>query len=278
MNQQSLLPGPEAKLQDSAAFLQAYYAPRALREDVERRYLRLLSMPRFFSDPLAQAASACAITRLRLDASALRADAPLRGPLGEAGQGLAAAVAELRGLKEQPNKSFLPVLSALREVFPSVEDVVPVRTGPGRLALTFRERGVAEPFGQSSVSDGVLHALALLMALSGPAHRSALRGSGLLALEEPENAIHPWSISVLMDRMQRSHRRQLLLTTHSVEVVNQVKDPAALLICEAGVDGTRIEAATSKQSALTNILKQSGQRLGEVWQSGEFGGVPGDSA
>jgi hypothetical protein len=255
--------------------LREHFSPRDLAEDSEGRFLRLLSLPRFFSPLLQLVAGACAVRRVRLDATALRAEARAAGSMGDAGEGIASAVADLRGMDNKPKKGFLPVLEALQEVFPRVEDVIPSRYGPGRLALTFRERGVTGDFDQSSVSDGVLHALALLLGLAAPTRRG---GAGILAIEEPENAIHPWSIRVLMRRMQGAPRRQIVLTTHSVEVVNGVKDPDSLLVVEVGDDGTRIVPASEKEEALRAILRDTGEGLGEVWKGGTLGGVPAEPA
>ena len=264
------------KPKDPLSELQAYFEPRVFDDDAGARFLRLLSLPRFYSPLLEAVTSACAVQRLRLDATALRAMSSAHAALGGAGEGLAAVVAEIRGMDAKPKKEFLPILSALQEVFPRVEDVLPTRVGAGQLILAFRERGVATPFAQSSVSDGVLHALALLLGLA-PSRRGRLgpRMGGLLAIEEPENAIHPWSIRVLLKRMQAAQRRQILLTTHSVEVVNQVRKPASLLLCEATDDGTQIVAALDRESALVAIVRGTGEGLGDLWKSGTLGGVPG---
>jgi len=249
--------------------LEQYFAPASLAADEEGRFLRLLSRPRFFSPLLDVVISTCGVRRLRLDATALRADSPARGAMGAAGENLAAAVAALRGIQGTPKRQFTPILTALQDIFPRSEDIKPVRVQPGRLALTFVEHGVTEPFGQASVSDGVLHALALLVALEE-------RSKGLLAVEEPENAIHPWSIRVLMDRIQARRSRQVILTTHSVEVVNEIRDPDALFIVEVDEHGTHVAQARSNERKIDTILRETGQPLGEVWREGALGGIPGN--
>ena len=214
----------------------------------------------------------CSITRLRLDASALRSDARFQvdrdHAIGPSGEGLPVAVDRLRERKEQPASSFLPILQALREVYPRIEDVVPESFGQGRVTLGFRERGIADPIPLDGISDGVLHALALLIALRSP-------GLGVLAIEEPENALHPWSVRKILELAQTERARQALITTHSETVVNAVQRPESLFIVEADEQhGTTVERATSKERALTAILKESGQKLGDVWLDGSLGGVP----
>lgn len=148
---------PLRELGEWTKALEHYFDPGSLVEDEEHRFLRLLSRPRFFTPFLDTIANACQVRRLRLDATALRADSPARGAMGPAGENLAAAVTTLRGLREKPKKQFIPILAALQDIFPRVDDVKPVRVQPGRLALSFGEDGVAVPFGQESVSDGILH-------------------------------------------------------------------------------------------------------------------------
>jgi predicted ATPase len=246
-------------------------------DDPERRALRILSWQRLVAPWMRYLRDSVGVTRLRLDASALRRDSTFEESsrehlIGPNGEGLAAAVARLRGTGDMSNQKFLPVLEALQEVYPRIEGVRAERIQTGRLILQFKERGISEPLGQANVSDGVLHALALLVALEG-----GLGGGGLLAVEEPENALHPWSLRAMVRRAQtRGPGRQLLLTTHSETVVNEVQDPAALFVVENSDErGTTVTPATERESALSSILKESGEKLGDVWIGGTIGGVPG---
>ena len=215
------------------------------------------------------------VTRLRLDATALRKDFALEEPreslLGPTGEGLASAVSKLRGPKPTPSPQFRKVLEALQEVYPRIEDVIARRIPSGHLILLFKERGISEELGQGSISDGVLHALALLVALN----QGGSGQPGLLAIEEPENAIHPWPLRKLIARAQESSR-QIILTTHSETVVNAVTNPETLYLVENDDKrGTIVTQATEREAALKAILEESGQRLGDVWLDGSLGGVPG---
>jgi len=252
-------------------FLDRYHPP-----DPERRALRLLNWQRTPMLWMRKFRDAVRVTRLRLDASALRGDSSFedssRKPLiGPSGEGLPAAVYRLRGDADKPRPGFAPTLTALRDVYPRIEDVRAHRIQTGRLILAFKERGISQPLDMRSVSDGVLHALALLLALEG--------GAGLLAIEEPENAIHPWSLRSMMTRAQSMPARQLLFTTHSETVVNAVEDIDSLLVVEnRDRDGTIVASAHERESALAAILRDSGQKLGDVWMGGGLGGVPGSDS
>jgi predicted ATPase len=127
-----------------------------------------------------------------------------------------------------------------------------------RVALYFREHGSAALVDAESVSDGLLHALAVIAALSGP-------GQGTPALEEPENALHPWAVAQIVRMAQDSPQRQVVLTTHSDAVVDAIVDPSSLVLVERGPTGTHAVHAASREQMLTSILAESGIRLGELW-------------
>lgn len=205
------------------------------------------------------------VRRFRLDATSLRSDsvsvARSRDPLEGTGRGLALAVERLKA-----GPIYKRVLEALQNVYPRIESVIAKRISAGRVTLQIKEQNIAEPLDQANVSDGVLHALALYIALFEPR-------PGILAIEEPENAIHPWAIRALLAVAQDSPNC-VILTTHSETVVNAIRDPSSLFIVEQGDNGTTVTRATTRESALATILRESGQKLGEVWMDGSLGGVP----
>ena len=220
--------------------------------------LRILGVRRFPS-----------LRRLRLDASALRQDSQLTTlrhghGLGPAGEGLPLAVERLQKMGRLPS-----ILAGLREVYPRIAGIEPIHVLPGRVGIAFREDSIEGPLGPANVSDGVIHALALLV---------ALESGGPLAIEEPENALHPWALRKLLSTAQkRELRGPLLLTTHSPVAVDAVADPANLYIVEHSTSaGTTVTQAVEKERALRAILSESGQSLGQVWLGGGLGGVPGE--
>ncbi|WNG27189.1 AAA family ATPase [Cystobacter fuscus] len=244
-------------------------------EQAAPQLLRLVNWQRTPSMAMRYLLNVSQVKRLRLDASALRKYLSFEGSkestIGPTGEGLAYAVARIRGSKPEPSAQFRKVLEELQEVYPRIEDVFARRIPSGHLLLLFKEHGISDELGQGSVSDGVLHALALLVAL----HQEASGQAGLLVIEEPENAIHPWPLRKLIARVQNSSR-QIILTTHSETVVNAVVDPEALFSVENDdKKGTIVTPATERETALKAILEESGQKLGDVWLDGSLGGVPG---
>ncbi len=211
--------------------------------------------------------------RLRLDASALRSDVAggmlQGGLLGISGDGLPRAVERVRG-----TPAFKRILAGLQTVYPRIETVDTVQLLPGEVALRFKERSIKDGLGQANVSDGVMHALALLLVLE-----ASDPGSTLL-IEEPENALHPWALRTILRRVQESPRPgPLLLATHSPTLIDAVEDPASLFIVENDDrKGTVVTPALTREKALRSILAESGQKLGEVWLGGLLGGVPDGDA
>jgi hypothetical protein len=210
------------------------------------------------------------LMRLRLDASALRSDTQLSVSrhgrlLGLTGEGLPLAVERLRR-----TTAWRRILAGLQQVYPRIEDVQTVHLLPGQVALKFKERDIEEGLGQGNVSDGVIHALALLVALEGSPKWSTL------AIEEPENALHPWALRQLMSRAEgREIDGSLLMTTHSPTLIDAINDPASLFIVENNADeGTKITPARQKSDALDAILADSGEKLGQLWLDGFLGGTP----
>lgn len=217
------------------------------------------------------------VTRLRLDTSALRG-VPLLGvprhsdTLGQMGDGLPEAVERMRRKRGKAGRAFESVLGGLQAVYPRIEKVTTIRNPQGNLALSFTEGEIEGELGVANVSDGVLHALALLVAIEGTPE------SSILAIEEPENAIHPWALQKIIEHAQERLPRAepLLLTTHSSVVVDAIKDPASLYIVEnTQKQGTKVTPALRKEAALRAILAEGGQKLGEVWLGGLLGGVSG---
>jgi len=265
-------PEPTPQRQPSAEELretiQTYYLGNA---DPNRTELALLPLLRREFRVARYLKESLEVYRIRLDSSALKSDSTYSetrraNPIGSSGEGLAAAVHKLKS--KTSTSGYDRVLAALQEVFPRVETITVERLPPSRLVLQVKEYGITDPLDQDSLSDGVLHALGLLIALEGDR-------PGLLVIEEPENAIHPWPLRSLVARMQdRRGQSNIIITTHSETVVNAIVDPSTLLIVEQGNDGTVATRASDKSSALASILRDSGQQLGDVWLGGLLGGTP----
>lgn len=252
-----------------------FYAGQGISDPAQ---LKIINWQRLNAPWMRHVRDSLRVKVLRPEAGVLReeslyASAAADADLGSRGDHLAAAVAKLRGLTTKPRPGFLPILNALRAINPDLEDIWVDSVPPGRLILKFKERGIAQALTSDAVSDGVLHALALLIGIEN-------RGSqpGILAIEEPENAIHPWALRVLLKRAEAkaAAAAQIILTTHSATLVNAVEKPESLFIVDKSDGKTAIVPATEKDHVLRSVLQESGQELGEVWLGGSLGGVPSE--
>jgi energy-coupling factor transporter ATP-binding protein EcfA2 len=105
---------------------------------------------------------------------------------------------------------------------------------------------------EDQFSDGTLRLLGLLWSL--------LEGESLLLLEEPELSLNAGIVKrlpALIHRLQRQRGRQVILTTHSAELL---ADPGIggeeVLLLHPSPDGTRVELASSNKEV--RLLLESG--------------------
>lgn len=111
---------------------------------------------------------------------------------------------------------------------------------------------------EDQFSDGTLRLIGLLWSL--------LEGDSLLLLEEPElslNAAIVSRLAPLIYKMQRQRRRQVIVSTHSMDLLSDpgISAPEVLLL-EPGAEGTTI-VSMSEVTDLTR-LTEAGLSVGEV--------------
>jgi predicted ATPase len=134
-----------------------------------------------------------------------------------------------------------------------------------QVLLNMHEEGLEEPISAARWSDGMIRYLCLLAILCHP------KPPSLICIDEPELGFHP-DILPDLGRLikEASERTQLIITTHSKQLVDEFSDdPAAVVVCERDFDGaTRMERLDAER------LKEWLERytLGELWEKGEIGG------
>jgi predicted ATPase len=111
---------------------------------------------------------------------------------------------------------------------------------------------------ENQLSDGTLRLLGLLW--------SAMDGSGPLLLEEPELSLHPEIVRLLppmFARIHRRHGRQILLSTHSPELLRDegIGLDEVLLLCPLA-EGTEVRRASDHGEI--KALLDGGMSLGEA--------------
>lgn len=134
------------------------------------------------------------------------------------------------------------------------------------MQLWIREQGLSSVVPATRLSDGTLRFLALLTILCHPTPPP------LICIEEPELGLHPDVIhQVAKLLMEASKRTQLIVTTHSAELIDHLwEDPESVVICERYPD-TGTEFNRLKKDELESYLER--YKLGELWLHGHIGGT-----
>lgn len=126
------------------------------------------------------------------------------------------AASVLEAIERRSPETLARIGELLTAALPHDVDVRPVRYGP-KLSVEFIQRwgeGQQVTFGSSSMSDGTLRALGILIAVFQEPLPS------LIAIEEPEATIHPGALGLILDLLElASHRTQIVVTTHSPELL-----------------------------------------------------------
>jgi predicted ATPase len=130
------------------------------------------------------------------------------------------AASVLREVRERSPDDYERVCRLLGKVVPGTTSVAYDHVG-SKETLQFRQEvGTKYPwtFPALNMSDGTLRVLGLLLAIYQQPPPS------FVAVEEPESTVHPGAMDVLLDVFVDGQRRtQLLLTTHSPEVLDSTK-------------------------------------------------------
>ena len=164
------------------------------------------------------------------------------------------AASVLRQLEQSAKKELVEMLSY---VVPGVTGVKTVGRG-NKLTMQFiHGRGKkAMSFDALQVSDGTLRLLGLLLALYQQGD------PGFLAIEEPESTIHVAALQALVEVFRaRSEHTQILLTTHSSEILDSLSlDELHLVDRQEGIS-TLDSVSGDAKSAIEQALFSPGELL-----------------
>lgn len=152
-------------------------------------------------------------------------------PLDEHGTNLATALREI--IKNKENNWQNDLYEALAQVVPSVTPHNPITVNQvgSYLVVKIKHENDGGIFDLAVESDGTLRILGILTAIyQSPA-------LPLIGIEEPELMIHPKAMGILSDIIKEaSHRTQIILTTHSPDLINRFQaDSLRLVKREKGV-------------------------------------------
>jgi predicted ATPase len=108
------------------------------------------------------------------------------------------------------------VMSGMRDVLPTLEEISVEQLYNKTQGLFFHEEGIGTAWTARDISDGTIQALALLTAAADPRHT-------LLLIEEPETSSHPWVLRTIVENLRvLSKDKNVILTTHSPILVDMM--------------------------------------------------------
>jgi len=132
------------------------------------------------------------------------------------------------------------------------------------IVFNIQEKGVTEPFPPSAISDGTVRLLAILLAVLHQPRRA-----GLICIDEPERCVHPQILKTLVEVIREaSEQTQIIVTTHSAQLVRWLKPSEALLVDKKG-NQTMIARAQDVKH-IDKFLEEFS--LDELWLSGYLEG------
>ena len=165
-------------------------------------------------------------------------------------------------LKDQPEATWRPELvAALHKLTGDIEDIELKRMA-GHLGVRFR-RTIAEKsssasrwFEANQESDGTLRVAGIITALLQDPPVP------VIAIEEPELTVHPGAIPLVADFLKQASRRsQVLVTTHSPELLDCVDAAAIRVVSRNPERGTHVSPMTASQR---EAVRRGLLSLGEV--------------
>jgi predicted ATPase len=169
--------------------------------------------------------------------------------LDEDGGNLALVV---KNLLESPEKK-RKLSNLLRDVLPFVEDFSVQRFMDVSLILTLRERYTkSRDIPATALSDGTISIFAMIIALY-------FEKRPFIIIEEPVSHIHPFLIARLMRMMKEaSEKKQVMVTTHSTEVVKHALLADILLISRDSDGFSVISRPGDKEEVRTFLENEIG--------------------
>lgn len=183
--------------------------------------------------------------------------------LVEGGENLFAVMRNWNDRRESRGKLDF-IKSTLQEAFPDIFEDMDFDSDKERVTCRLHQPGASRPLPMSAAPMGLLNMLFVLCAVV-----STERG-GLVAIDEPENALHPFAIQKLVDAARAwaaDEDLTVLLATHSLTLLDRFKDePEQIFVMEPGQESLPVRL--SELHARDWLAQFS---LGDLYKFGDFG-------
>jgi len=184
--------------------------------------------------------------------------------LGSAGEDLAVV---LHAMEQKDETALLKLADGLRDSVPGFKGIKTVPLSfDAKWGFQILEERLRSGLNPKSVSDGTVRLLALNVIATWISQRA-----GLIAIEEPENGLHPWLSPQLVEMLRyASEKCQVIATTHNPAFLDHLV-PAEVLLCDK-IDGFTEVTHASDNAEIGAFKKQFS--LGDLWNQGSLKGVP----
>lgn len=175
--------------------------------------------------------------------------------------------AYLRMLRVDHLQDYKRIVDTIKMVAPFFGDFVYREGDIDQIELEWTQTGRPDtPFKAHMLSDGTLRFICLVTLLLQPI---ALLPQTIL-IDEPELGLHPYAIAVLAEIFKQvSEQRQLIVSTQSVELVNELT-PEDIVVVDQEDGASTFKRFTSDE--LAGWLEE--YHLGELWKRNIIGGRP----
>lgn len=175
----------------------------------------------------------------------------------------------LYALRKTSPKNYDAIRDVVRLAVPFFDDfhLRPNPNNPNAILLEWRQKNADYPFMPYQLSDGTLRFMCLATVLLQP------NPPATIIIDEPELGLHPAAINILggiiRSVTQRPNPLQLIISTQSVELVNQFK-PEDIVVAERKDQETILHRIDVKD--MDKWLED--YSLGELWEKNILGGRP----
>ncbi len=168
-------------------------------------------------------------------------------------------------LSQSDESNYRRIVQAVRTVAPFFNDfdLAPDRSNNDVIQLEWRHRDTDTYFNAHALSDGTIRFICLATLLMQP------KPPSLIVIDEPELGLYPFAIAQLCDLL-RSCGQQVLISTQSVSLLNQLEDLEDVIIIEQ-VEGESTAQRLELAAVETWLADYS---LGELWEKNLIGGRP----
>lgn len=175
--------------------------------------------------------------------------------------------AYLRFLYEKHGPEYDRIVETIRLVLPFFDNFVHRPEEQENIELEWTQKGKSDtPLKAHMLSDGSLRFICLATLLLQPVSRLP----DTILIDEPELGLHPYAISVLADILKQvSEERQVIVSTQSVELVNELS-PDDIIVVDQQEGASTFKRFTEEELAgwLTEYS------MGEIWKRNILGGRP----